>query len=125
MYTLTERRFEKIKPILETHRERFLEVGWIDTGAFERELRDTLDTGYQELKQVALSLSKMPRYQHIAAYYMQNQNATGPVSEFKDRLAELYGTKTYDHFDSDGKRKKFWERATKKSTGKATKPAKK
>ena len=125
MYTLTDRRFGKIKPILETHRERFLKTGWIDTGAFERELRDTLDTGYRELKDIALALSEITRYRYIAAYYMQNQNAPAPVSEFKDRLAELYGIKRYDHADPDGKRKKFWERATKKSFGKTSKPTKK
>lgn len=73
--------------------------GRIDCQRMERELRECWGIGYQELKDVILDMSKRTEYERIAAYYMQHQNALGPVSEFKFRLGQLYGVR---HYSSKG-----------------------
>lgn len=110
-YKLTERRLEAVRPILEKYRKLLHKSHHIDPGMLERELRDCWGIGYQALKGIIIDLAKMGRYRLVAAYYMQHQNVPGPVAEFKKPLAQLYGTRGYDHFDKEGKRKTFWENA--------------
>jgi hypothetical protein len=111
MYKLTDRRFAKAKPILDMYRERMLKHRSIDSRALERELRDLWDTGYQEIKDIMLQLLKLYSYRLIAAYYMEETNGTGIVSEFQQPLADFYGVRQIGGKDFKETRKKFWDRA--------------
>ncbi|HUE69845.1 MAG TPA: hypothetical protein VMP01_03060 [Pirellulaceae bacterium] len=112
MYKLTERRLEAARDILEKYREQLHRSGSISAMSLEKELRDCWGgMGYQTLKGIIIDMLNNERYRLVAAYYMQHQNAPGPVSEFKPHLARLYGTPTYDPFDKQGTRKAFWEAA--------------
>ena len=111
VYKLTDRRLEDAREILERFRSQLHRSRHIDNVSFEHELRKVWGIGYQELKWIIRDLAKTDRYRLLAAYYMQYQNAPGPVSEFQKPLADLYGTKHYDAADKDGARKAFWDRA--------------
>ena len=65
--------------------------------------------GFQALKDVLADLFKDVQFRFVAAYYMQHQNASGPVSEFKPMLAELYGLPMYDSPDCLEKKEAFWK----------------
>lgn len=80
----------------------------MDLRAFEGELRELWDLGYQEIKGVIVDLSEHGRCEQVAAYYMQHSNAPGPVFEFKRRLAELYGIKRYDSEERVAKQNEYW-----------------
>jgi hypothetical protein len=111
VYKLTKRRLDAAEPILEKYRSHLHKSRHMQSMVLERELRDCWGIGYQELKDIIIDLAKTDRYRLVAAYYMQHQNAPGPVSEFQKPLADLYGTPHYDPFDKDGKQKAFWENA--------------
>lgn len=111
MYRLTDRRLAAAREILDRYADWLNERHHIDPGMLEKELRETWDIGYQSLKDIIADMLNHERYRLVAAYYMQHQNATGPVSEFQPHLARLYGTRMYDPFDPEGKRKAFWEAA--------------
>jgi hypothetical protein len=111
MYKLTDRRFAKARPVLDTYRARMLKYRSIDSAALERELRDLWDTGYQEIKDIMLQLLKLHPYRLIAAYYMEESNGTGIVSEFQRPLADFYGVRHLGAKEFKETRKKFWDRA--------------
>jgi len=50
-----------------------------------------------------------PRFWYLALYYMQYQNASGPVLEFQATLAKQYGAKYYESDEFKEKKKEFWE----------------
>ena len=109
MASLTQRRFEKAKHILDKYHKQLHETGQYSTSAFEKELRDCWGIGYQELKAVIIDLSKKETYRYLAARYMES-GCPGVVMEFKRTLAEMYGIKSYDHSpDREEKRKAFWQ----------------
>ena len=110
MYTLTDRRFEKAKDILEKYNTQLYKNLRYDYSAFEFELRECWDTGYREIKDILIDLiKKHPKFRYLALYYMQFQNSNGPVSEFHETLAEHYGAKTYYSDDCRKKKDEFWE----------------
>jgi hypothetical protein len=111
MYKLTEKRLEEAHGILEKYREQLRTKRYMDSSGLDAELRQCWQIWYQQLKDIMIDMLSNERYKHVAAFYMQHQNAIGPVSEFKPHLAELYGTDDYDHFDKDGSQKAYWDRA--------------
>ncbi len=110
MFTLTERRMEKISPILEAYSAFLAERNAFDCMSLERELRQSLDTGYGEIKQIMCQLIKRADFALVAAFYMQHVNAPGPISEFKAPLAEFYGVGRYDSPECDEARNQYWKR---------------
>lgn len=124
MYTLTERRIEKAMPILEKHRKQLLETGRFDH-RLEGELRACWDTGYRELKDIFRQLIKIPRYQLLAAAYIEDGNfttRTGCPMEFFDPLADLYKINRYDSKELDVAKPKFWQSKL-RARGSAQSPA--
>ena len=111
MYRLTERRLAAAQEILDRYADWLQDRHGINSAMLEKELRDVWDIGYQELKDIIIDMLNQDGYRLIAAYYMQHQSATGPVSEFQPHLARLYGTRMYDPFDEEGKQSAFWEAA--------------
>ena len=111
MAHLTDRRFEKVKPILDKYREWLHSSGCINCGMLESELRECLNIGYRELKGIMIDLASKAHYVYLGAYYMQFQNGPGPVSEFKGTLGRLYGCGDYDATGCDAKREAFWANA--------------
>jgi hypothetical protein len=111
MYRLTERRLTKARNILEQHREDLYRFQYLNDAILERELATCWKVGYRELKGIFIDLLKVERYRNLAAYYMQFQNAPGPVFEFKDSLARLYGCTSYHAPDRDKRQRAYWERA--------------
>ena len=110
MASLTERRFTKAKPILDQYRDQLHTSGRISTSDLEHELRECWNIGYQELKGIVLDLSKRDHYRYLAAYYMEDGHGVGVVTEFKGRLAELYGIESYDNCPNrEEKREAFWK----------------
>lgn len=70
--SLTPRRLERITPILETYRGKLRASGAFRPESLEAEIKATLDVGYQEVKHLLIDLLKKPRYQTVAAYYLQH-----------------------------------------------------
>ncbi len=112
MANLTDRRFQVAKPTLDRYRDELMRKRNINVMAFEQELKDLLDLGYQDLKSMMIQLSKKPEYVYLAARYMEG-GSPGVVSEFQQPLAELYGISHYHADDLEQKQKEYWERAFK------------
>ena len=111
MYKLTDKRFKRAEPVLERYRKQLLEKQRFHATALERELRDLWDIGYQELKSIMIDLLRKEKFMLVAAYYMENTNAPGVVSEFKNTLAELYGIRLFDSSECADAQRQFWQRA--------------
>lgn len=111
MFTLTERRFESAKPILDKYLEKLRSNHQYDTGSLEHELRQSWNTGYQEIKDIMIQLLDVDEYSTVAAWYMEHSNAPGVVSEFQGPLANLYGVASYNSPDREEKKEQFWKRA--------------
>jgi hypothetical protein len=110
MANLTQRRFEKAKPLLDKYREQLHSTGHTSAEDLEHELRECWGVGYQELKQIIIDLSKRDHYRYLAACYMENSNAPCVIEEFKAVLAAMYGIKSYDHApDREEKQRAFWQ----------------
>lgn len=110
MASLTPRRFEAARPILDKYREQLHRTGHVDAGDLEGELRKCWNIGYQELKDIIIDLAKRDEYRYLAAYYMEHSNAPGVVTEFQGTLAALYGVESYYHApDREEKREAFWQ----------------
>ncbi|OYP38044.1 hypothetical protein [Rhodopirellula sp. MGV] len=113
MYKLTERRFAKVEQFLEEARSELINDGVLNYNILEREMRDSLNLGFQELKDIMIDIVKRyPRYRLVALYYMQHQNAgMGPVSEFQPTLAKEYGLDGHygGQGDRDAIKAKFWK----------------
>lgn len=110
-YKLTPKRKEKAKPTLEEYRNKLQTNRSFDCLLFEKSLRECLDEksiGHLELKDLIIELSKDESFERTAAFYMQNHNASGPVEEFKPRLAELYGIDLYDSHEREEAQQKYW-----------------
>jgi hypothetical protein len=113
MYKLTERRLEKAKPILEKYRAELHGSGSVMARDLERELKDCWNTGYRELKDIFIQLSKITHYRYLAAFYMEHSAQGRVVSEFWSPLVELYGMssrKEYHDPETDQKREAFWQK---------------
>jgi hypothetical protein len=110
MARLTERRFERAKDVLDRYRDNFLKTHNLSSHLLEADLRPIWNLGYQELKPIFIELSKKDGYELLAARYMEGQSP-GAVSEFKPRLAEMYGMAVYDSPERENKTKEFWKRA--------------
>lgn len=111
MFTLTDIRFNKAKELLDIYNERFLRTHTLNATRLEKELRDLWDTGYREIKDIAIQLSKRPEYKLMAIRFMESGHAV--VSEFKTPLAKFYGMKNddYDRPERRQKQQEFWDRA--------------
>ena len=112
MYKLTQKREEKAAEILGSYQKQMAQSDSIDCSGFEMELRKCWGLGYRELKGIVIDMSRRPEYERMAAYYMQNQNALGPVSEFKGRLGQLYGVKRYSSKGAKEGREAYWSKVT-------------
>jgi hypothetical protein len=120
MYKVTERRLTAARPILEKYRAQLFARHSFDTHAFEHELRDVWKTGYQEIKDVVIEITRKrrrsiivretDRYREVAAYYMENDNGGRTVSEFQHPLAELYGISHFHADDRGKKRDEYWKK---------------
>ncbi len=109
MYRLTEKRLASAEAILGKYRAELFANRCFNAQIFERELRDLWQTGYQEMKSIALQLLKNERYREVAVYYMEHSNpGTGVAAEFKRALASLYGMESFHAVERDEMRKKFW-----------------
>lgn len=108
MFTLTERRMRKICATLSEFNARLERHQWIDCHDFELVLRRLLNTGYREIKDVMRQLVKQEQYARLAAYYMQFSNAPGPVAEFQEPLARLYGVRHYGSPEFASARDEYW-----------------
>ena len=109
MFRITERRLANAEAILEKYRGELFAKRSFDAQSFERELRDLWQTGYQEMKSVALQLLKNERYREIAVYYMEHSNpGTGVAAEFKVPLASVYGVKSFDGPEREQMQTRFW-----------------
>lgn len=110
MANLTERRFAAGEPILEKYRAELLADKHIETAAFERELRELWGLEYGGLKPIVIGLSKLDKYEALAAYYMQHESSTGIVSEYQGPLTNIYGAAAFYHADFEEKRDAYWRR---------------
>jgi hypothetical protein len=109
MAKLTEKRLADAAEVLEKYRNWLQQNGEIYCPQFEKELRDCWDTGYQTIKTLILELSEIRRFRFLAAYYMEHIYPGGPASEFKGRLAEMYGVPSYHYSQAmTEKREAFW-----------------
>jgi hypothetical protein len=109
MTKTTEKRFDAATDIFEKYRKHLQKSGSMSTAAFEKELRDLWEVGYQTIKSLVLELSKIRRYRYIAAYYMEHIYPGGPAAEFKSRLAKMYGASSYHYSKAmTEKREAFW-----------------
>ena len=118
MYKLTERRFGATKHIFEKYREKLFANREFNAHNFEKELRDVLDTGYQELKDVIIEIVRksrleLPRetdrYREVATYYMEHINGGAVVSEFQQPLANVFGAAHFHAPDVAQKRDAYWK----------------
>ena len=107
---MTERRFQKAKPILDRYRDRLMKTQRLDTVMFEKELREVWGLHYQALKTVMIDLAARLEYVYLAARYMEG-GFPGVISEFQAPLAKLYGIAWYYDADRDQKQTEFWEKA--------------
>lgn len=111
MYTLTEKRLEEAKPILNEFRDRLHSEGSIDALDFERRLIEGLGCGKVDFKEVSKQLLKTDEYLYLAAYHMENSN--GPrdlvALEFKTSLAKIYGVDIYGSEGMEEARERFWD----------------
>lgn len=111
MYRLTERRFEAALSIFEKY-QTHIDAGYhINSLAFERELRDCWNVGYRELKDILIQLLSNPRYELLAASYMETSNGGQIVTEFQESLERLYGSQQCHGSDWTQKRDDFWNKA--------------
>ena len=113
MYKLTERRLTLAEQILEKYRSYFVETGYFRASRLEHELRSVwTNVGYQEIKGIMIDMLKNhPRYQYVAAYYMEHSSPTGVASEFKRSLAKAYGVSNFHGSDTESAKDEFWETA--------------
>lgn len=112
MYRLTEKRLSDALPILEKCRAELLSSQRFNAQRFEMELRELWDTGYRELKSIAIQLLRHKRYREIAVFYMENSNlGSGVVTEFQIPLSEVYGIKHFDAPEREAARAAFWAAA--------------
>ncbi|MEK6259231.1 MAG: hypothetical protein AABP62_11500 [Planctomycetota bacterium] len=119
MFTLTERRFTKLLPMLESYSSQLHSHKQFDTGSFEREVRELLDTGYREVKDIARGLLKRSEFRLVGLYYMQNESWSEPNSDFWGDLAKAYGVRSYDNSpERPEKQREFWERELGAATAK-------
>lgn len=109
--SLTPRRLERITPILETYRGKLRASGAFRPESLEAEIKATLDVGYQEVKHLLIDLLKKPRYQTVAAYYLQHFAAPNQPSEAKLALGDLYGVGYYEHADRPQAQDAWWTTA--------------
>lgn len=108
MAHVTERRLEKVTPILNAYRETLIAKQRFDTGSLERDLCEAINTGYRGLKDFMNDLCKYPHHLHVALYYMQHSNAPGPVMEFQGALADAYGIPSYYSDEREAAQNLFW-----------------
>jgi hypothetical protein len=109
MYRLTQKRLASAEAILEKYRAQLFANKSFDARSFELELRHLWQTGYREMKWVAVQLLKNERYREVAVYYMEHSNpATAVATEFKRPLASIYGVKAFDAPEREQMQKKFW-----------------
>jgi hypothetical protein len=106
---LTDLRFQKAKSILDRYQQELLRTGDLDFTAFERELKDVWNLGYQGLKPIIIELAARGEYTALAARYMEH-GWPAVVSEFKPPLAKLYGVRHFADERRDKGRRKFWEK---------------
>lgn len=94
--------------MLEQFRQELMSRGTFDSWLFEHELHELWNLGYRSLKDLIVDLASNNRFKHVAAYYMQFSNTSGPVCEFKPTLARLYGLRTYDCEECEQARDQYW-----------------
>jgi hypothetical protein len=110
MSEITVAQFEQATDLIEKYRTWLFKTKWIDVHAFERELRELWDLGYQDIKPLIEELSNHGRCEQVAVYYMEHSNGGRVVSEFQGRLAEVYGIDWYYSDDRLAKQAAYWER---------------
>jgi hypothetical protein len=108
MYRLTQKRLDAAKDILSKYRKQLFSQHSFDAGMLELELRQIWNVGYRPLKDIMIAMLAEDSFREVAAYYMQNSNAPGPVSEFKRALAEMYGVTHYDAQDRREMQDAYW-----------------
>lgn len=99
---------QKVATILNSYRQRLVTTKAFDARSLERELCEALNTDHRELKTFMNDLCKYPEHLHVAIYYMQHSNATGPVVEFQYALANAYGVRTYYSDECKAAQELFW-----------------
>ena len=108
MAQLTEKRLEKVAPILDRFRELLVRDRRFSTSSLEDELCEAIGTGYRGLKDFVEDLLRHPDHRHVALYYMQYSNASGPVVEFWGPLADAYGVSSYHADNREAAQESFW-----------------
>lgn len=110
MANVTALRLEKVAPILERYREELKSNHCFDASELEREIRETLDFGYQSIKTFMPGLCKYPEHLHVAVYFMQNMNSTGPSSQHKHAIAKAIGVRAYGSKELEEAEQSFWSK---------------
>jgi hypothetical protein len=118
--TLTPRRLEAVKPILEKYRGELFSQHSFNCGRFEMELCGVLGTGYRGIKDVMCQIvgrkqrppfeKPTDRYRQVAAYYMLHSNGGMVVDEFQFPLTGLFGAANPYCDDWGQKCDEYWEK---------------
>ncbi|MEX2217305.1 MAG: hypothetical protein WD749_00980 [Phycisphaerales bacterium] len=108
MYTLTDRRLQLIKHVLDRYRVELSAHGRFHAGSLERDLRAALDTGYHEIKDLVCQLILRREYREVAAYYMQHIGGDMVVAEFQAPLASFYGVSAYNSPEFKQRSATYW-----------------
>lgn len=111
MFTLTETRFTKVRPILDRYRSELYAEGTQSHVAMDGELREALKVGPDSIRGLLQEVyTRYPRYKYVAAYSMQFGCAETPANEHKPMLRELYKALREKSDDLAEIGTTFWER---------------
>jgi hypothetical protein len=111
MFTLTESRFSKVRPILDRYRSELYAEGTQSHEAMDGELREALKVGPESIRGLLQEVyTRYPRYKYVAAYSMQFGCADAPASEHRPMLRELYKSLREKSDDLSAIGTTFWER---------------
>jgi hypothetical protein len=111
MFTLTETRFSKVRPILDRYRSELYAEGTQSHAAMDGELREALKVGPDSIRGLLQEVYvRYPRYKYVAAYSMQFGCEEAPANEHKPMLRELYKALREKSDDLAEIGTTFWER---------------
>lgn len=111
MFTLTEARFTKVRPILDRYRSELYAEGTQSHVALDGELREALKVGPDSIRGLLQEVyTRFPRYKYVAAYSMQFGCEPVPASEHRPMLRELYKSLREKSDDLAEMGTTFWDR---------------
>jgi len=97
----------KLESTLEIYRVKLIQEGWFNVHSLRTDIADVCGCGTGIAhKELLLELFKHSRFQLVAVFVMER---TWLVSEYKRRLASVYGIASYGHPECERKRRDFWK----------------